>query len=253
MILIAFLYKDPSEDEKAVTTSVEQTKEVQKPVSESAIISAPQPVSTPNPEDAVFTFLQGPKSWKENRKWSGKWGEQFMDGGSFGGFGCGLCCMANIYSTLTEYKSSPIDMYDRAKKETFYSGGGAISWEQMRKVMGTIGFEVQLGEKPSTYKRFREIVKKGQAMLVLVSSSNSNAYWKNTPGHYVTIFLYDESTDKVFLADSGDPEHNRSWVPLKTIYKSLKTSSDFQYLAVNSYKASKDTWKHKKINGTWVH
>ena len=49
----------------------------------------------------IYTYLQGPKSWNQGIDWSGEWGESYMDGGSFGGFGCGLCCMANIYSSLT--------------------------------------------------------------------------------------------------------------------------------------------------------
>ena len=51
------------------------------------------------PEDAVYTFLQGPKSWGKRLTWSGKWAETYYDGGKFGAFGCGFCCMANIYST----------------------------------------------------------------------------------------------------------------------------------------------------------
>ena len=95
-------------------------------------------------------------------------------------------------------------------------------------------------------------MKQTEAMLVLVSGYNDDSYWKNTPGHYVTLFLYDEENEDVFLTDSGDPEHNRSRVPLKTIYKALKTSSDFQYMSVVSYDENKDNWKHKEINGTWV-
>ena len=58
----------------------------------------------------IYTYLQGPKSWNQGIDWSGEWGESYMDGGSFGGFGCGLCCMANIYSSLTPYQCSPVDM-----------------------------------------------------------------------------------------------------------------------------------------------
>ena len=55
-------------------------------------------------EEEIFTFLQGPKSWEERRDWSGAWGRAFYDGGSFGGFGCGLCCLANVYSTESRYQ-----------------------------------------------------------------------------------------------------------------------------------------------------
>lgn len=50
-----------------------------------------KPVQTARPEKDIYTFLQGPKSWGKRLKWSGEWGENFYDGGSFGGFGCGLC------------------------------------------------------------------------------------------------------------------------------------------------------------------
>lgn len=249
MALILVFGKNENEEEQAVTTGVE--KDIEAPVSTgTAILTAPQP--TTNPEDGVYSFLQGPKSWKEQRAWSGKWGKEYHDGSSFGAFGCGFCCMANIYSTLTEYKCSPLDIYEHSKKVTFYGGGGAISWQLMRTTMAEIGFRVKLGEKPASFLDFQEEMKQTEAMLVLVSSYNDDSYWKNTPGHYVTLFMYDEESEDVFLTDSGDPEHNRSRVPLKTIYKALKTSSEFQYMSVVSYDESEDNWKHKTIKGTWV-
>ena len=51
-------------------------------------------------EKEVYTFLQGPKSWAEGRPWSGEWSQFGVEGNPFGGFGCGLCCLANIYNTL---------------------------------------------------------------------------------------------------------------------------------------------------------
>lgn len=211
-----------------------------------------EPEPTENPEDGVYSFLQGPKSWKEGREWSGRWGTEYYDGGSFGGFGCGFCCMANIYSTLTGYKCTPLDIYEWTKKKTSYGGGGAVAWPFMRKAMSDIGFAVELGEKPSTYQAFQTEMERAGAMLVLVSSSNDDSYWKDTPGHYVTLFLYNSEMGEVFLTDSGDPKHNRHWVSLKLIYKALKTSSDFQYMSVLSYDEEKDTWKHTSAEGEWV-
>ena len=75
-----------------------------------------KPTEKPDETKKLYTYLQGPKSWKRGVDWSGEWGEQYMDGGSFGGFGCGLCCMANVYSSLTEYQCSPVDMYRFAKR-----------------------------------------------------------------------------------------------------------------------------------------
>lgn len=139
------------------------------PVSESAV----QAAATPSPEDGIYTYLQGPKSWKERREWSGKWGKTFYDGQSFGAFGCGFCCMANIYSSLTEYQCLPTDIYRYAKKVTYYPGGGAISWEQMQATLNSIGFETSLHHKPSTYKQFLKQVQEGRASLVLVSSAKT--------------------------------------------------------------------------------
>ena len=221
-------------------------------VSEPAVAELVTPEPTENPENGVYSYLQGPKSWKERREWSGKWGTEYHDGSSFGAFGCGFCAMANIYSTLTEYKCTPLDMYAFSKKNTYYGGGGAISWQFMRKTMAETGFSVRLGEKPSTYENFCAAAEEAQAMLVLVSSYNDDSYWKDTPGHYVTLFLYDKESQKVFLTDSGDPEHNRHWVRLKTIYKALKTSSDFQYMSILGYEKEKDTWRHKTATGTWI-
>ena len=52
----------------------------------------------------VYTFLQGPRAYREKWPWSGDWCERLVQGNSFGAFGCGLCCMANIYSTLSGYE-----------------------------------------------------------------------------------------------------------------------------------------------------
>jgi hypothetical protein len=230
------------------------TAAVQVTVSPASVVMAPAPPE-PEPEDAtesIATFLQGPKSWKARREWSGKWGTTFYDGGSFGGFGCGLCCMANIYCSLTDYRCSPIDMYRYAKKTTGYGGGGAIDWGYMKKTLESAGFVCRIGRKPEQYQEFQNIIKNAEACIVVVSSNDSTCYWKNTPGHYVTLFLYDEESDKIFLGDSGDPDHNRQWVSLKKVYRSLKTSNNWQYMTVGEYDEQNDNWKHKKINGTCV-
>lgn len=199
----------------------------------------------------IYTYLQGPKSWNQGIDWSGEWGESYMDGGSFGGFGCGLCCMANIYSSLTPYQCSPVDMYRYAKKHTGYGGGMAIDWGYIRRGLTSLGLHCHVERKQETYHEFRENIRKSKCAIVLVSSANSTVHWKNTPGHYVTIFEFQEKTEKVFLADSGDPDHNRRWIHLKKVYRSLKTASNWQYLVVSGYDKQKDHWHHKKANGTW--
>lgn len=63
----------------------------------------------------------------------------------------------------------------------------------------------------------------------------------------MTLFLYDKDKDRVFLGDSGDPDHNRQWISLKKVYKSLKTSNPRQILTVQKYDRSKDRLPSYKI------
>ena len=42
-----------------------------------------QPISVPKSEGEIYSYLQGPKSWGRGLKWSGEWGELYVDGGSF--------------------------------------------------------------------------------------------------------------------------------------------------------------------------
>ncbi len=221
--------------------------DVVKPVGE----DAPMPVAAPY-EEGIYTYLQGPKSWKKRLEWSGAWGRAYKDGGNFGAFGCGLCCLANVYSTQSSFWCTPAEMYNFAKKNTSYVGGGAIAWEYMKEVLDRLGFESALFRRPKKYAEFKKQMSDAKCAIVLVSSADSDCYWKNTSGHYVTIFSYDEKTDRIFLADSGDPEHNRQWVDLKKIYKSLKKASDWQYLKVGSYDVKKDSWMHEGFGGRWI-
>lgn len=226
--------------------------ETKQPETEKTVEPTTEPTRKPVDKTLqIYTYLQGPKSWNQGIDWSGEWGESYMDGGSFGGFGCGLCCMANIYSSLTPYQCSPVDMYRYAKKHTGYGGGMAIDWGYIRRGLTSLGLHCHVERKQETYHEFRENIRKSKCAIVLVSSANSTVHWKNTPGHYVTIFEFQEKTDKVFLADSGDPDHNRRWIHLKKVYRSLKTASNWQYLVVNGYDKQKDHWHHKKANGTW--
>jgi len=118
------------------------------------------------PEDAVYTFLQGPKSWGKRLTWSGKWAETYYDGGKFGAFGCGFCCMANIYSSQTTYEASPVDIYKYTKRNTIYGGGGAVAWEYMESAMQGLGFEVSLRRKPTSYRKFQKMI----GLMILVKS-----------------------------------------------------------------------------------
>lgn len=97
LVLVIGLFFDQN-GEQAVETSGTQTVTVREgAVTDAAVMAAPisesavQAAATPSPEDGIYTYLQGPKSWKERREWSGKWGKTFYDGQSFGAFGCGFC------------------------------------------------------------------------------------------------------------------------------------------------------------------
>ncbi len=210
------------------------------------------PTPTPDPTERIVTFFQGPKAWESRLPWSGKWGKEYYDGGSFGAFGCGLCALANVYSTFSGQECSPVDMYQYAKKESGYGGGGAIDWGYMKDTLKSLGFTSDVWRKPKKYEKFQQMVKNSMACIVVVSSNDSDCYWKDTPGHYVTLFSYDEKSDRIFLADSGDPSHNRRWVALKKIYKSLKTSNNWQYLAVTAFDAKRDQWRHEGFGGSCV-
>lgn len=249
MLTIAVLLNQffPADSKKTASDSVTVTG-----VATATATPTVAPTPVPDPTEKIATFLQGPKSWGWRLPWSGIWGEEYYDGGKFGAFGCGPCCMANIYTTVSPYECSPLDMYEYAKKVGGYEGGGAIDWGSIKVTLKKAGITSDVWRKPKKYSKFQKQVKDSLACIVVVSSYNSDCYWKDTPGHYVTIFQYDEHTDRVFLADSGDPNHNRHWVKLKKIYKSLKTSNSWQYLAVTDYNKKKDAWKHKGFGGECV-
>lgn len=204
-------------------------------------------------EEEVYTFLQGPRSWGEGIPWSGEWASFNINGNPFGGFGCGLCCLANIYDTLTPYEVSPWDMFDYAMAVTDYTPtgeAGAIDWVFMSQVLESCGFTCGLYRKPRTYKAFRQQMEEAKSAIVLISSSEDAAYWQDTPGHYVNIWLYQDD-DTVFLAEPGNPENNRNRIPLRYIYDALKTVSRYQYLSVEGYWEDDNQWKADGIDEIW--
>lgn len=205
-------------------------------------------------EKEVFSFLQGPKSWGEGRAWSGAWSGEYVRGNYFGNFGCGLCCMANIYSTFSGNICSPWDMFEYAKKASNYmpTGSiGAIGWDDMNLTLRKCGFDTELRNKPQTYEQFRDQIAEAEEAVVLISSRDDASYWKNTGGHYVNICLYQEDTEEVFLADPADPDGNRSYIPLRYVYDALKTASAYQYLLVEGYSADRNQWGHDGIDEAW--
>lgn len=233
------------------------TASLQKHIFEEGILAPGMEIASLTPEEQssfVYTFLQGPRAYREGRPWSGNWCEQIVRGRSFGGFGCGQCCMANIYSTLSEYECSPWDMFEFASSISLYSPSGesgAIGWTDMRMTLRAAGLFCDLYRKPDTYEAFQEQMKQTKSAIVLVSSANDAAFWADTSGHYVNIWLYQEDTDMVFLAEPGDPENNRTWIPLRYVYDALKTVSQYQYLAVTSYSEGANIWKQNGIDEIW--
>ena len=145
-------------------------------------------------------------------------------------------------------------MYEFATAVSSYypsKESGAIGWEDMRTTLSAAGFACKLRRKPKTYAAFRRQIRKAESAVVLISSANDDSFWKDTPGHYVNIWRYREDTDEVFLAEPGDPERNRTFVPLRFVYDALKTVSQFQYLTVTSYSEEGNIWKKNGIEEDW--
>lgn len=210
-------------------------------------------VEEEKPEDEVYSYLQGIKSYEKGEEWAGPWCYEEAGNQQFSQFGCGLCSLANIYSTLGKEICTPLEIYERAQEVTPYypqGGAGAIGWDCIRITLQKSGFTCQLGRKPEDYASFQELAEAGECLMVLISSENDDSYWKEVPGHYVTLWLYNEETDKVFLADSSGPSRNRKWIPLRYVYDALKTSSPQQYLLVEGYDAAADGWDLRDGEGT---
>lgn len=205
-------------------------------------------------EEEIYTFLQGPRSWGEGISWSGEWATFNISGNPFGGFGCGLCCLANIYDTLSPYEVSPWDMFEYAMSVTDYSPtgrAGAIDWVYMKETLECCGFRCGLYRKPESYEEFKEQMEIMKSAIVLISSSEDDTYWQDTPGHYVNIWAYRNEDDTIFLSEPGNPENNRSRIPLRYIYDALKTVSRYQYLTVEGYQEEMNQWKADGIDEIW--
>lgn len=205
-------------------------------------------------ENEVYTFLQGPRSWSEGIPWSGEWCLFGVKGNSFGNFGCGLCCMANIYDTLSPYEVSPWDMCEYAMEVSGYAPrkkSGAIDWGNTKEVLKKCGVSCDVYYKPESYELFQQQIANAKSAVVLISSNNDDTFWKDTPGHYVNIWLYRAEDDTVFLAEPGSPTNNRTRIPLRYVYDALKTTSKFQYLLVEQYQEQENQWKKSGIDENW--
>ena len=205
-------------------------------------------------EKDIYTFLQGPKAWESKADFSGEWYDEFLAGQRFSVFGCGLCDLANIYSTLTPYECSPLDMYEYAQEASDYtpvSGYGAIDWPYLRDTLASTGIISEIRQKDETYEEFQENVSGAISVIALVCSYDDSTYWEDVEGHYVNLWLYDGSDDTVLLGDSGNPAHNRQRIPLRYVYDALKSAADYQYLLVTDVDEEGNTWKHDGIDEKW--
>ncbi len=206
-------------------------------------------------DETVWSFLQGPKAWEGKTNWSGEWCSLVVNGNVFGAFGCGPCCMANIYCTLSGREASPVDLCEFAMSNTGYTVSwysGAIGWGDMKNALKKCGMDTDVYYKPTTYEQFAAQMEENPTAIVLVSSYCDDTFWEDTSGHYVNIWNYDSSDGTVFLCEPGDPVNNRTRIPLRYVYDALKTTSKFQYLLVSSYDSSDDELKGSGIEENWV-
>ncbi len=204
-------------------------------------------------DSKVWSFLQGPLSWSLGYDWSGEWSGYTAVGRTFGGFGCGFCCMANIYNTLSGREASPLDFFDFAIEKTAYSeqGTGAIGWGHLKNTLKAAGLSCDVYYKPETYEAFKEQIDETKSAIVLVSSNADNSFWQDTPGHYVNIWNYNKADGTVMLCEPGDPWNNRSRISLEYVYKALKVTSKYQYLMVDGYDEASDGLLSEGIDDAW--
>ena len=203
----------------------------------------------------VWSFLQGPLSWSRGYPWSGEWAGYILHGRTFGGFGCGFCCMANIYSTLSGRPASPLDLVDFAQEAVGYAEdgkAGAIGWGGLKYTLRAAGISCDVYHKPDKYSDFKKDIAKTGTAIILVSSNADDTFWHDTPGHYVNIWNYNPKDGTVMLCEPGDPWNNRSRIPLIYIYKALKLTSKYQYLLVDGYDEGSDELLSEGIDDNWV-
>ena len=187
-------------------------------------------------EKKIYSYVQVPENYCFHKGWSGDWNRIEAGGQQFFYFGCGVCCLANMCSTLTPNQANPGVMFEWARKYTDYNpdcGVGALSWKQLEKMCGNMGLSAAVKRKPADYSIFQEDVRASDTTMVLVCKYDDDKLWFYTKGHYVNLWNYDSGTDTVFVTDSSGL-FNRDRVQLEDVYRALKTSSEAQYLCVNA-------------------
>ncbi len=185
-------------------------------------------------EKKISSYIQLPKDYRPGDKWAGDWADIESGGQTFFTFGCGVCCLSNILSTLGDKVIEPDDMFRLVKAQTDYnpdSGVGAVSWGQLQTVCANAGLKTALKVKPNTLDEFRKDVADSVTTLVLVCRENDDALWFYTKGHYVNLWEYDPENDTVFVTDPSGL-FNRNRVMVEDVYNALKTRSSSQYMTV---------------------
>ena len=200
-----------------------------------------RPYEEKEEEKAIYSYTQFYEeayqmtTWVNKRVsaagWNGDWAKIQAAGREFMMFGCGVCCLSNSVSSLTDLVVDPEEMYYALKDQTNYypeSGVGAVSWENLKSMCGYYGLNMALRRKPSDYESFVKEMQAAPTAIVLVDGNNDKRLWWYTDGHYVNIWKYDPVTGTVFVTDPST-HFNRQRVKLKDIYNALKTASSYQY------------------------
>ena len=245
--------KKEESEEKQETVTVEPKEEEPDTEDIQPVLLQKEDISLTDTD--IYSFLQGPAAWENRTDWGGSWCNMILADQYFGAFGCGLCDLANIYSTLTPYECSPIDMYYYAQEASGYtpvSGLGAIDWPELQDTLQSVGINCELRTKDDNYEDFQNALAEGITAIVLISSAYDTTYWKNSDGHYVNLWMYDPADDTAFLADSGNYGYSRERISLRPVYDALLPASSYQYLLVTSVDTEGNTWQHDGIDIDWV-
>jgi len=187
-------------------------------------------------EKKIYSYNQLPPHDTGRTRWSGDWYAIEEGGQIFANFGCGICCISNIYSTFVQRPVDPGQMMTVAKTYSSYkpnSKAGAIDWSQMKQLCEKLGMTAQIRKKPQDYAQFQQDVYTADATVVLVCKDDDPGLWFYTNGHYVTLWEYDPYDDTVFVTDSSGL-FNRERVYLRDVYDALKTRSSHQYMCVDA-------------------
>ena len=183
-------------------------------------------------EKLIYSYVQVPEGYYDVEEWIGDWTHLEAGGQEFFYFGCGICCLSNMYSTFYQTPVTPDVMFELTKANTDYypdSGKGAVSWTQLKQMCVLFEIPSEVKQKPYDYSAFQYDVMTADTTMVLVCKDNDDKLWYYTKGHYVNLWEYDPVTDTVFVTDASGM-FNRARVNLRDIYNALKTASDAQYM-----------------------